>query len=335
MSFRPIRISLLLATIAASSLPASTFAADKFAAEFLKVGIGARALGMGGAFTAIADDAGAGWWNPAGLALLERPNVQMTHAEMFGSIVKHDVISGALPIGRNGGRSSVGLTVIRLGVDDIQVTRDALEQETGGLVRVNPDKVRLESAYDLGILFSYARGLGQAWALGGNVKMIRQSLVDEGSSFGIGADLGLLWFPGSATTLGLRLADITTTQIKWDTGRQETVAPTVTVGGQATKDVDFLKGTITGAADVQMAFENLGDADQFSSGSFSGNLHAGVEYWYNSAVALRVGTNAGHFAAGAGVRFRLGALQRFGVDYAFLDHDELDSTNRVSLNLGW
>jgi hypothetical protein len=52
-------------------------------------------------------------------------------------------------------------------------------------------------------------------------------------------------------------------------------------------------------------------------------------------VALRVGSNAGHLAAGAGLRFKLGPLTRFGVDYAFVDHDELDATNRVTLNLGW
>ncbi|TPW07205.1 MAG: hypothetical protein FD129_2592, partial [bacterium] len=307
----------------------------KFAAEFLKVGVGARALGMGGAFTALADDASAIYWNPAGPALLVEPDVQLTHAEMFGGIVTHDVISGALPIGRNGGRSSVGLSVIRLGVDDIKVTSDALRQEAGGLIVVDPDLVRIESAYDLGVFFNYAAGLGEKWSIGGNVKMIRQSLVGDGSSFGIGADLGLLWLPSASTTFGLRLADITTTQIKWDTGRHEKVSPTVTVGGQGTRGIGFLKGTVTLAADVQMAFEDLGEADQFSSGSMSGNLHAGGEYWYNSVVAVRVGTNSGHFAAGAGVRFRLGPMTRFGVDYAFLDHDELDATNRVTLNLGW
>ena len=74
--------------------------------------------------------------------------------------------------------------------------------------------------------------------------MIRQSLVGDGSSFGIGADLGLLWLPSSSTTFGLRLGDITTTQINWDTGRHESVAPTVTLGGQGTTAVGFLKGTL-------------------------------------------------------------------------------------------
>ncbi|HEX7880647.1 MAG TPA: hypothetical protein VF720_14625, partial [Candidatus Eisenbacteria bacterium] len=224
---------------------------------------------------------------------------------------------------------------IRLGVDDIKVTDDALIEEAGGIVRVDPSKVRLESAYDLGVFFNYAHGLGSDWSLGGNVKMVRQSLVGDGSSFGIGADLGVLWQPSAGASFGLRLADITTTQIKWDTGRHETVAPTVTLGGQGTTDINALRGTLTGAADVQLAFEDLGDADQFSSGSMSGNLHAGLEYWYNHVVALRAGTNSGHFAAGAGVRFKLGPMQHFGVDYAFLDHDELDATNRVTLNLGW
>jgi long-subunit fatty acid transport protein len=326
---------ILALAVLAAALPRPALAVDKFAAEFLKVGVGARALGMGGAFVAVADDASASYWNPAGLSFLDEPDLQLTHAEMFGSIVKHDVISGALPIGRNGTRSSVGLTVVRLAVDDIKNTKDALVEDSGGLIRVDPDKVRIESAYDLGLLFTYARALGDRWSIGGNVKMVRQNLVDDGSSFGIGADLGLLWFPSTSATLGLRLADITTTQIKWDTGHHETLAPTVTVGGQVTKAIKPLRGTLTPALDVQLAFENLGEADQFSSGSLSGNVHAGLEYWYNSTVALRAGSNSGHFAAGAGLRFRLGPFQKFGVDYAYLDHDELDSTNRVTLNLGW
>jgi hypothetical protein len=338
MSFRPRRILpvLSLATLVLGmglARPAS--AVDKFGAEFLKLGVGSRALGMGGSFVAVADDASAGYWNPAGLTFLTATDLQITHAEVFGGILKHDVASWGMPIGGEDSRSTIGVTLIRLSVDDIKVTRDALIEESGGLVRLDPSKVRIASAYDLGLMFSYARGIGDAWSLGGNFKMIRQSLVDEGSSFGLGADLGLMFHPSPATTFGLRLADVTTTQISWDTGRHETLAPTATLGAQTTRDISALKGTLTAGVDLQMAFEDLGEADQFSSGSLSGNVLPGLEYWYNRTVALRLGSNAGHFAAGAGLRFKLGPLQRFGVDYAFVDHDELDATNRVTLNLGW
>jgi hypothetical protein len=54
-------------------------AVDKFAAEFLKVGVGARAMGMGGAFVALANDATASYWNPAGLAQLREAEFSLVH----------------------------------------------------------------------------------------------------------------------------------------------------------------------------------------------------------------------------------------------------------------
>ncbi len=329
----PAALLVLSGLLAAPVSPAH--AVDKFGAEFLKIGVGSRALGMGGSFVAVADDASAAYWNPAGLTFLPAVNLQATHAEVFGGILKHDVVSWGMPIGNDDNRATIGVTAIRLSVDDIKVTKDALIEESGGLVRIDPSRVETKSAYDLGLLFSYARAVGDRWSVGGTFKMIRQSLLDDGSSFGLGADLGFLFHPNPRTSFGLRLADITTTQISWDTGRHETLAPTATIGFQTTRTVTPLRGTLTVGVDLQTAFEDLGEADQWSTGSLSGNVLPGLEYWYNDALALRVGSNAGHFSAGAGLRFRLGPMERFGVDYAFLDHDELDATNRVTLNLGW
>ena len=64
--------------------------ADKYTGEFLKLGVGARALGMGGAFAGLADDASAAYWNPAGLAYLKTNQFMPTHSEEFGGILGYD-----------------------------------------------------------------------------------------------------------------------------------------------------------------------------------------------------------------------------------------------------
>jgi hypothetical protein len=300
-------------------------AVDKYAAEFLKIGVGARALGMGGAFVSLSDDASATFWNPAGLVQLESREAMGMHASQFGGVVTHDVLGVVAPLKSAQGRSALGLTIIRLAVDDIAVTKDAkIGEDANGNPILDPNLIEKKSAYDLAFLLSYARSLGDRWSAGANVKLIRQSLVGEGASFGVGADLGLRFQPTANVAFGLRLADVTTTQLFWDTGRKETVAPTVTLGAHATREIPGLQGSLTVGANAQFAFEGQ-TSDQFETGDISGNILPGAEYWFRRTVALRVGSDAGNFTAGAGIRYK-----RVGADYAYLSHDELDSTHRVS-----
>lgn len=343
-TFRPVRslplyrshsaslLALGLASIFLASASIESAAADKYAGEFLKLGVGARALGMGGAFVAIADDASAAFWNPAGIGRLEDAELLFMHAEQFDSQVNHDYIGFVQPLGSRSG-SSVGLGLIRMSVDDILVTKDAYEDvnDNGQWDPGEPiltERFKSDSDTEYGLLLSYARPVADRFSLGGNFKLLRQGLLDN-TSFGIGVDLGVLYDLRENVTLGMRIADATTTRISWDTGHRESIAPTVALGAQWTQSLDAIRGSVTAAGDLTRSFDGRDEASQIGGGS---DLQGGLEYWYDQKVAARVGSDAGRFTAGAGLRID-GILQGLGVDYAFLAHDELGDTHRVSASV--
>ena len=67
--------------------------ADKYAGEFMYVGAGARALALGSAFSAVADDITAGYWNPAGLVQNRSKSVAFMHSERFGGLISYDYLA--------------------------------------------------------------------------------------------------------------------------------------------------------------------------------------------------------------------------------------------------
>src|SRR5436190_10778481 len=95
MKLKPIRALLAMAGLAVAVVPAG---ATKYAGEFMKIPVGARAVGMGGAFTAVCDDATAPYWNPAGMVYLPYREVFLQHAEQFGDLVNHNFGSYVMPL---------------------------------------------------------------------------------------------------------------------------------------------------------------------------------------------------------------------------------------------
>lgn len=95
-------------------------------AAYLDVGVGARGLAMGGAYTALADDAHSIYWNPAGLARLEKREFAASHAEL-GRSTRHDFLAYAHPAGA----AVFGGAFTYVGYGRLE-GRDAMGRPTGG-----------------------------------------------------------------------------------------------------------------------------------------------------------------------------------------------------------
>ena len=324
---RFIVVAIVFSMVSACSAEAQTVV--KYAGEFMAIGVGGRALGLGGSYVALASDATAGYWNPGALARIEYPEAVLMHDERFGSLVNYDFASVALPYGED---ASLGLSILRLGVDGIPDTRKAwIDSNSNGLFdygdRLDYDKITYFNAADWAIYFTYAKRASTNLLYGANVKLIRRDLAEQ-SATGIGFDVGVLYSPVPNLYLGANAQDITTTLVAWSTGRNELISPTLKIG--STYFVNALGGRFAPTVDVDIRFENRQFASIAHLGPVSFDPHAGLEFEYKSTVALRVGySDVKQLTLGAGVHFRM-----LDVDYSFAkfsSDDNLGNTHRISL----
>lgn len=316
-------------------IPPSCFSATpaKYAGEFIAIGVGGRALGLGGAYAALTNDVTAGYWNPAGLASITYPQFALMHDERFGGLVNYDYGAIALPVSP---KATLGISVIRLGVDNVPDTRNAGVDADGNPLssgdlenyyNVDSSKVTYFNAADWAIYFSYAKRVSEDFSYGANLKLIRRNNA-EASSTGIGFDVAARYLIAERLALAANFQDITTTLIAWNTGTNELITPTLKLG--SAYFIDALGGRFAPAVDADVRFENRQSASNAHIGSVSFDFHSGLEFDFHNLIAVRAGySDIGSLNVGAGIH-----LPKFDIDYAFAkfnSDEQLGNTHRISL----
>ncbi|GJQ62958.1 MAG: hypothetical protein SCALA702_20110 [Melioribacteraceae bacterium] len=310
---------------------------SKYAGEFLAIGVGGRASAMGGAQSAAVRDVTAGYWNPAGLAFVDYPQISLMHEEHFGNLVNYNYASVAIPYGKD---MSFGASLIRLGVDGIPDTREALIDGvtkeviydiTNPRARLDPSRITEFNNTDYALFLTFAKRHSDNFYFGANAKLIRRDIAEFGAT-GIGFDVGAVYMPYDDLYLGANIQDVTTTLIAWDTGRQELISPTMKIG--AAYALDILGGVLTPAVDFDLRFEGREFASNFNIGPVSFDHHFGLEYNFQDIIAIRGGYNdVNQFTMGAGVK-----LPKLNIDYSFMrmnsgELERLPDSHRISLVL--
>lgn len=197
----------LLALFVAVTSQAQT---RKYSNEFLNIGVGARALGMGNANIASVEGVYSGYWNPAGL--LSQKNdleIGLMHSEYFAGIAKYDYLGASKRIDSV---SVAGISLLRFGVDNIPNTLDLVDANGN----IDYNRVSTFNAVDFAALLSYARRLPslKGLELGGNVKIIRRRLGDFGGAWGFGLDASAKYLY-KKWTLAAMARDVTGTFNAW------------------------------------------------------------------------------------------------------------------------
>ena len=292
------------------------------AAQFLKIGVGGRATAMGESFVAVANDASALYWNPAGIVQFKRNELILSHVEWLVDI-KHEFVGYVHQINSV---SAIGVQITSLHTEDMPVTTEFQPRGTGEFFTFSD------------VLFgvTYASNLTDRFSFGGTIKYFDETL-DDISMSGFLIDLGTFY--------------------KIGIGSGRFAVAVTNFGGQLTPsgEIKLLNGTVVNnfqsfnpptffrVAYAQEIFDNetnsLTTTIQLNHpNDNSENINFGAEYWWNKTVALRGGykinVDEESVSFGAGIKTAV-AGSNLVIDYSFSSFGLLGSVNRFSFNVGF
>ena len=310
----------------------------KYTADFLTLGVGARPLAMGGAGTALSADAYAPYWNSAALGQLTRYEVSFMHSTLNGEDA-YDFVSYIHPLKNRG---AIGVSWLRVGVDDIPITSLPVVSRPVGPTN-RPEVVGSFNNTDNAFLFASGCQLpsfhGMDFRIGGTLKLLYMSGYRSTNAIGGGADIGFIATTNPEKphqlTLGLQASDAFQTKLYWNTpppssdltSHTETIPPHLKIGIATTHQLNVFRSALILALDTY-----INDGVE---------LHGGAEWTLFDLLALRVGLaerrgsleSIRQLTAGAGLNLRFVTGAGAGLDYAFANHPALGGSHRISLRI--
>ncbi len=323
------RIRLAVVLTGLVLLHGAAYGTDIFAkvgtigAQFLKIGVGGRGVSMGESFVAVADDASALYWNPAGIAKLSgESHVFLSHSS-WPADIGHEFAGVVFTYAGIPGVMGVSLNVLQM--DPMIRTT---EYHPDGRNVAGSSELEQFDAGDMAIGVSYAQFLTDKFSFGGTVKWVHQGLEDEFAE-GINFDFGTLYNTGFRTiTIGMVIQNIGQEMEFIDRAYSP---PTMFKLGVAMNALQSEQHSVLTSAE----FNHPSDNDE--------RANLGVEYVYSPierfSLALRSGYMANRdiqdYAFGFGVRFPTSANGAADVNYSFSNLDVLGDSHQVSVMLSY
>jgi len=311
------------------------------AAQFLKIGVGARAMGLGGSFTALANDVTSLYWNPAGITNINNFSLAVSHSEWFADI-SHDFAGVVLPLSTS---DIIAINVVALNTGEQEVTTVIQPEGTGVFYDVS----------DLSIGLSYARALTDRFSVGLTVKYIQQNLYNESAST-FAVDIG--------TTLRTGFHDLIIAMSLSNFGGNMKLEgrDLITISNINNQDSRGYNPDARLKTEpwplplmfrVGIAMDLIGGSDPFIDSEMNRftmaidgvhpndnteKVNIGGEYAWNETVFARLGYKINYdvekWTFGVGVKVDFGT-QQAGFDYALIDFRDLGKVSQFSLELNF
>jgi hypothetical protein len=295
-------------------LPMAAQAARQFekvgtiGAQFLKIGIGARAAGMGATFVSVADDASAVYWNAAGVARLTRNVISMNHCDWVADIMFSQATYVFDP------RYVPGMMAIH--ARSLYMP----DQPVRTVYRPEGDGTKFDNG-DVAVGLTYARSLTDKFSAGLTFNYVHSSLADH-SAQAYSFDFGTLYDTGfQSLRIGMAIQNIGTEMEFID---RTVKLPTVFRVGMSMNVYEDAEMRVLATAEFSHPPDN------------SERANAGAEVGYKDFLYLRGGYGFGYDAEGlgAGLGFKVPTSlnSEATVDYGYTDLGYLGATHRVSID---